>query len=219
MFCEERAFTIKYIFPCFLLRLQYQLLMTEAIMTFYSSNGWSTLHTTRTKGRIHWILMGLGATFAWGGMIVEYIFREKTNRPHLSTTHSLFGLISFVVTLLGVLSGTATLWSVKLKVYLRPLLSKCLHNSIGLIAFVTGMCEWCSRIAYWLLINRTSTNSELLLSTGMISLYYGFEKNLLKKNSDENIRMWLQIGSICTIILSSIGALQSGILRYKHIFS
>lgn len=112
--------------------------MTEAIMAFYSANSWSQFHSSQTKTRLHWILMGIGSVFALGGMVVEYIFRETTDRPHLSSTHSLFGLISFIFTSIGVINGTATLWSAKFRKYIRPLILKCFHNSIGTIAFVTG---------------------------------------------------------------------------------
>lgn len=144
-FTKNQQFHIIVCFVCFsrynpppLPVLQYQLLMTEAIMSFYSINSWSRAHTRRTKTRIHYVLMGLGALFAWSGMIVMFIFRQQTDRPHISSTHAIFGLISFIVTILGVVSGTATLWSFRLRAYLRPLMSKCLHILLGLIVFVTG---------------------------------------------------------------------------------
>lgn len=112
--------------------------MTEAIMSFYSANSWSQFHSNQFKKRIHWILMGIGSTLAIGGMIVEYIYRELADKPHFRSTHALLGLVSFVFTIIGVLNGTATLWSSRLNGYVKASILKCFHNSVGIVAFVTG---------------------------------------------------------------------------------
>lgn len=52
---------------------------------------------------------------------------------------------------------------------------------------------------------------------GMVALFYGFDKPLLETYSDEVIRLWLKIGSACTIVFSLLGALQSVFAKYKHL--
>lgn len=42
----------------------------------------------------------------------------------------------------------------------------------------------------------------------MVALFFGFDKKYMIKNSQEDIRMWLQAVAIITIILSLVGALK-----------
>lgn len=58
-----------------------------------------------------------------------------------------------------------------------------------------------------------------IVSTGMIALYYGFDRNLLRNNSDKGTRLFLQITSILTIVFSCIGALHGGWLKLKSLVS
>lgn len=43
----------------------------------------------------------------------------------------------------------------------------------------------------------------------MTALFFGYDKNFMKFNSREDIRMWLQAVAIITILLSLIGALKA----------
>lgn len=71
----------------FSLHKQYQLLMTEAILAFYSRNTWSNIHSKRTKNSIHWILQLIGAVLAIVGTLLLYVPRKR----HFSTLHSQTG--------------------------------------------------------------------------------------------------------------------------------
>lgn len=52
----------------------------------------------------------------------------------------------------------------------------------------------------------------------MTALYFGYDKNFMKKNSREDIRMWLQILAIITIILSLVGALRTLMNQIRVVF-
>lgn len=56
------------------------------------------------------------------------------------------------------------------------------------------------------------------LSVGLTALYHGYEKTFMKTRSADDVRMWLQIIAIATIILSLLGALQSVLRQFRATF-
>lgn len=113
--------------------------MATGIMSLYSENSWSRLHSVSTKTRLHWILQGLGSVMALLGIVLEFIYRVKASKGHLETPHAIVGLVSGIFTLISLFNGMATLWSSKLKTYVKPVFLKCFHNCAGLLAFGLGM--------------------------------------------------------------------------------
>lgn len=110
--------------------------MAEAILALYASNGWSFFHSARTKRNIHWIMQVIGSTMAIVGTIILY-----PQRPiHFKTVHSVTGLISLILTVIALINGIAALWPVQFysKYNIRPVVSKVLHNFVGVSAFVIG---------------------------------------------------------------------------------
>lgn len=84
------------------------------------------------------IMQALGSSIAMVGISFEFIGRFKRSEPHISTIHSIIGLIAAIFTLIGMLSGISSLWSVELKKYTRPVYFKLAHNFNGMAAFVLG---------------------------------------------------------------------------------
>lgn len=72
------------------IHLQYQLLMTEAILSLYHLNSWSRLHCRRTRNNIHWILQVIGSALALAGMTVEF----QLNVNHLLSIHAWTGIFN-----------------------------------------------------------------------------------------------------------------------------
>lgn len=52
----------------------------------------------------------------------------------------------------------------------------------------------------------------------MSALYYGYDIEYMKSNSRKDIRMWLQVFCIVTIILTLIGALRSTLNHIRTAF-
>ena len=71
----------------FLTTIGYQLLMTEAILTYYTPNSWTYFHSRRTKGHLHWILQSIAAVFIIAGNVIIIILKKT---PH-SSAHDITG--------------------------------------------------------------------------------------------------------------------------------
>lgn len=52
----------------------------------------------------------------------------------------------------------------------------------------------------------------------MTALYFGYDKGYMKTRSRDDIRMWLQIVAIITIVLSLVGALRSLYRQFRATF-
>lgn len=52
----------------------------------------------------------------------------------------------------------------------------------------------------------------------MTALHFGYDRKYMIKNSREEIRIWLQIFTIITIVLSLVGALRSLLKHLRIVF-
>lgn len=139
--------------------MQYQFLMTQSFLVFYSENVWSKDHSRKTQKTLHWILQAIGSTAVIAGIIIEIINRCQTKKLHFTTEHSIIGLIAGILTSIGILNGISALWSIELRKYARPVYLKLAHNFTGILAFVLGefqsisTCFWKEHIVigiFWI---------------------------------------------------------------------
>lgn len=127
-----------YEYDVFSSNIQYQLMMTQSIMGFYSQNVWSKTYTRQTQRTIHWVLQAAGSSIAMIGIICEYVSREQKGKKHFKPGHGLVGLIATILTLISMLGGVSALYSIYLKKTIRPVYLKLAHNLNGMAAFVLG---------------------------------------------------------------------------------
>lgn len=115
---------------------QYQILMAEAILTLYSSNGWSFFHSPNTKKTLHWVLQVVGSVMAIAGTVILYPKRTK----HFLSIHSITGLVSMILIVVSVINGILAHRrpSFYRKVKIRPVVFKIFHNFTGIATFVIG---------------------------------------------------------------------------------
>lgn len=55
-------------------------------------------------------------------------------------------------------------------------------------------------------------------SIGMVALFYGYEKKIVKQQSHDEVRIGLKVLAIVTILLSLVGALQSLVRQFRSSF-
>lgn len=137
------------------IRLQYQMLMTEAILCLYHLNSSSQLHCRRRSNNIHWILQIIGSSLAIAGMFVEF----QLNFNQLLSIHTwtgniikklkfiiqiqwipiLFaGLISGIFMIFGLVNGILSLCAQELRFFIRPAYIKFLHKIFGILTIIIG---------------------------------------------------------------------------------
>lgn len=114
--------------------------MSESILAMYATNCWSFFHSAKTKRVAHWVIQTIGAFFIIGGIVAKYIQRENLSLNHITTTHSIFGFISFILLVNSILLGICALWAFKIgRLFgIQIFIPKLVHNILGTASFVTG---------------------------------------------------------------------------------
>lgn len=94
-------------------------------------------HQQRTT--VHWIVQ----LFAIALMVVAQIciFTNKVNagKSHFQTTHSIFGLITLMLTMLTGIGGVFTKYSIQLRNHIKPVVLKCFHSFGGIAVYAMAL--------------------------------------------------------------------------------
>ncbi|GJQ76744.1 hypothetical protein Trydic_g15587 [Trypoxylus dichotomus] len=116
----------------------------EALILFASDNVWSQGIEKNTKKIMHGILMGISAVLMIIGIALE-INRAAgvTNYPHFQSAHAITGLIAMIFIIFGSLVGLCAKFAQSLKGFLRPVITKFIHNVLGNLSFIFGIVSLC----------------------------------------------------------------------------
>ncbi|KAJ9581855.1 hypothetical protein L9F63_003810 [Diploptera punctata] len=132
--------------PCFM-TLGFTLLITEAVILLSRESIFKFLKYDREELiRKHWILHLLGGTAIAIGLTTIILHKENEHYPHFKTFHSITGLISVILFVLGCLHGIITLYSPNFQSLVKPFKIKFTHVCIGILTFLFGMLSQCSGI-------------------------------------------------------------------------
>lgn len=154
----------------FLSFLQYVLLMSEGLMVLMSENIWSRQLTTyRTRSHVHWCLQMLGASFSIAGTFIMY----RVKKQHFTSIHGILGITSVSIMIYLGFTGISVFYAYKLREFLKPFLTKGIHNFLGIACFVIGIVSQC----------------------------YGYNKNwMVKKSGQEIATLCIVLTGISTLI-------------------
>ncbi|CAD6222309.1 GSCOCG00000906001-RA-CDS [Cotesia congregata] len=117
----------------------YVLLMSEALMVMTEENVWSRRFSRRGIHNIHWNLQLLGGAFSTAGVIVMF----KSTENHFKSTHAILGITSIILMCILSFLGITVVYAVKLRSFIPPVISKFIHNFLGIASFLTGMLAQC----------------------------------------------------------------------------
>lgn len=148
------AFVVKYL-SCNLRRVRFQLvtgdiirfhsvlqsllLMAEAVMIMSQGNIIASNLSRQGRVRLHWILQASAAAFIFAGFLVIVINKNLHNKNHFKSWHSVIGLVFLVCVGITSSGGVVTLYSLRLKQYIKPAKMKLFHNLLGVLTFVIGV--------------------------------------------------------------------------------
>uniref|UniRef100_A0A8C7XI95 ascorbate ferrireductase (transmembrane) n=1 Tax=Oryzias sinensis TaxID=183150 RepID=A0A8C7XI95_9TELE len=121
----------------FLMTLAFSFLMTQAILLFSPHGSLVRRFSHKAKGRLHWMLQGLGALCAVTGLTAIFYNKGLNGKPHFTSWHGLLGLLTVCVAVAQSLAAVPLIyhslakgWSLaKLKRY---------HAASGLVAYLLG---------------------------------------------------------------------------------
>nr|CAD7577008.1 unnamed protein product [Timema californicum] len=114
-------------------------LMAQAIMAMSHDNIFADKLSRQGRVRAHWVLQAFAAIFIFAGFLVIVVNKNLNDKPHFVTIHAIVGLISVILVGLASSGGVATLFSLRLKMLVRPAVMKLVHNILGIVTFSLGV--------------------------------------------------------------------------------
>ncbi|XP_020286769.1 uncharacterized protein LOC109856186 [Pseudomyrmex gracilis] len=117
----------------------YVLLMSEAIIVLASDNILTGCLSRRANKHLHWILQVIGLILNLVGVGIVYFNRTQ----HFKSIHAITGLASLVIVFVVTIFGYPVWIAWKLRKFIRPVVTKFLHNFLGLAGYVIGIVSQC----------------------------------------------------------------------------
>ncbi|KAG5873230.1 hypothetical protein JTB14_009049 [Gonioctena quinquepunctata] len=168
-----------------LLSLGWTILMTEGVLIISKENpvGRRLRLNHTMKLRYHWIILTIAFVLSCAGFLIVIINKNNKNKEHFKTWHGLFGLMAIVACIPAVINGTATLFDVELKNFIKPSIIKLIHQASGTIAFLFGgLAVFLSIYSKW--FGKNSDNNKYLFllgfTTTLYSVIWTLQRPLLK---------------------------------------
>ncbi|CRL06392.1 CLUMA_CG018902, isoform A [Clunio marinus] len=137
-----------------LVSIGYLLLMTHAILTMADNNFITQNLNYQNRVTVHWILQTSALILITVAQTCIFLNKNRLGKEHYQTTHSLFGLTTYLLTILSSLGGILTKFSFQLKKIVKPTVSKIIHSFAGLLTYFLAM------ITISLGINQSWTNAN-----------------------------------------------------------
>lgn len=146
---------------------QYVLLMSEAIIVLAGDNILTGRWSRRANKHFHWVLQTIGLIFNLVGVGIMY--NAKT--AHFRSIHAITGISSLVIVCVVTIFGYPVWIAWKLRKFVRPVITKFLHNFLGTAGFVIGMVSQCYAYRKGWLYEASQTEHDVLLSlTALITI-------------------------------------------------
>jgi cytochrome b561 len=115
--------------------------MAESILVLSEDNILTFLLPSlkKTVREHHWIIQTLAAMCNLVGFITMIVQKNIRGRGHFISTHAILGLVTIVLSFVACIGGVFTLYTAKLKNWVKPSYIKLMHTIIGIVTFVLGV--------------------------------------------------------------------------------
>jgi cytochrome b561 len=87
----------------------------------------------------HWIIQVCAFVLFAIAQICIFTNKARQEKPHFQTTHSIFGLITLILTMLSAIGGIFTKYAMQLRNTVKPVVLKCFHSFAGITVYILAM--------------------------------------------------------------------------------
>lgn len=98
-------------------------------------------HSKRVK--LHWISQALALLLITIAQTSIYVNKNNNGYPHYQTTHSICGLVTYIMTLCGTIGGICNNYSSSLKSFVKPAQLKIGHGFAGSLVYLIASTTIC----------------------------------------------------------------------------
>lgn len=123
--------------------LQYLILMSHAILSMADNNFLTQTLNYQNRVTVHWILQTSALIVITVAQTCIFLNKNNFGKSHYQTTHSLFGLTTYLLTVVSSLGGISTKYSFQLKSLMKPIITKIMHSFSGLLTYILAVITIC----------------------------------------------------------------------------
>lgn len=128
--------------------------MSHAILTMADNNFITQSLNFQNRVSVHWILQTSALILITVAQTSIFLNKNRLSKEHYQSTHSLFGVTTFGLTVVSSLGGIFTKFSFQLKTIMKPVITKIMHSFAGLLTYLLAITTIC------LGINQSWNNSH-----------------------------------------------------------
>ena len=92
---------------------------------------------------VHWILQTSALILITVAQTCIFLNKNRLGKDHYQSVHSLFGLTTYLLTVLSSIGGIFTKFSFQLRSYLKPVIIKIMHSFSGLLTYILAIITIC----------------------------------------------------------------------------
>lgn len=113
--------------------------MSHAILAIADNNVFTQGKSYQQRVTTHWVLQATALVLITAAQSAIYVNKENNGYPHYQSIHSLFGLVTYLLTVTATLGGVLTKYSFKLSGLVKPNMLKAGHGFAGITVFALAM--------------------------------------------------------------------------------
>lgn len=113
--------------------------MSNAILSMADNNFLTQSLNHQNRVTVHWILQTSALILITIAQTCIFINKNNLGKEHYQTTHSLFGLTTYLLTVVSSVGGIFTKFSFQLKRFAKPVLIKIMHSFAGLLTYLLAV--------------------------------------------------------------------------------
>lgn len=110
--------------------------MSHGILTMADKNVFTQGYNHQQRVTTHWVVQAVALVLITVAQSAIYINKDRNGYPHYQSTHSLFGLVTYLLTVSATFGGALTKYSFQLRNVIKPAMLKTGHGFAGIAVYM-----------------------------------------------------------------------------------
>lgn len=155
--------------------------MFQAILAMSDLNCWTAKLNYKQRVTLHWVLQAAALVSTTLGFAAIFFNKIKLGKEHFHTLHSIFGLVTYILTVVVACGGIWTKYSFPLRKYFKPVYSKIIHTFMGVVVFCLGVITASLAIfsEWFLKVSSKDMQVPLVATLVLCALYVSYKPMIL----------------------------------------
>jgi cytochrome b561 len=113
--------------------------MSNAILIMADNNFLTMNLSHQNRVTAHWVVQLFAVILILIAQTCIFMNKVNQNKEHFQTTHSVFGVITVLLTISTAFGGVFTKYSLSLRNIIKPAVTKIFHSMLGILVYVLAI--------------------------------------------------------------------------------